>query len=402
MNNFLIFCSGADKNILEQCPTPDIARYEGIGGTVFFTGLFAMLSGGYAFYFVFYSEKYALHSAIVLGIIWGLFIFNLDRYIVSSMNKLSSFWSDLRLAIPRLILAVFLAVVISQPLELKLFETEIDRLLDQIEQRLEEDIFQRYKEKKDEIITRFDLNRVPLRNRIKQIQKVELANAIEQKDDFSQKSIGEKTGTWGSRKPGCGPNSACREWKRLADQKQQTIDRLIEEENELSEKFAKLERQKTSQLARLDKKEQDEVSHLKQAKNRGFAARIQAFRKLISEEKAVYQANLFITLLFILIETAPIFVKLISNKGPYDVLLDKANTKAMNGPLPDKPVRSPTIVAKKKFKEPVNSPERGETQSKQLESNRWKNKYEEIIRANQERKKSPRFDNDEKNVDVET
>ncbi len=389
MNNFLIFCSGADKDILEQCPTPDIARYEGIGGTVFFTSLFAMLSGGYAFYFVFYSEKYALHSAVVLGIIWGLFIFNLDRYIVSSMNKLSSFWSDLRLAIPRLILAFFLAVVISQPLELKLFETEIERMLDKIEQRLEEDIFNRYKEKKDEIVTQFESNLIPLRNRVKQIKDVELINAIKEKDDFNRKSIGEKTGTWGTGKPGCGPNSACMEWKRLAEQKQQTIERLIDEEKELSEKFDKLEHQQNSLLARLDKKEQQEVSHLKQKKNRGFAARIQAFRKLTSEEKAVYQANLFITLLFIIIETAPIFVKLISNKGPYDVLLEKANTKAMNSSLPDKTTRTIT-VPKKKIQEPANSPEIGEINLKKNESNRWKNKYQETIRANQEkRKKTP-------------
>lgn len=33
-------------------------------------------------------------------------------------------------------------------------------------------------------------------------------------------------------------------------------------------------------------------------------------------------ANIFIMLLFIAIETAPIFVKLISNRGPYDELLE--------------------------------------------------------------------------------
>ena len=34
-------------------------------------------------------------------------------------------------------------------------------------------------------------------------------------------------------------------------------------------------------------------------------------------------ANIFIILLFIAIETAPIFVKLISSRGPYDDLLEK-------------------------------------------------------------------------------
>jgi uncharacterized membrane-anchored protein len=153
MRDFL--CSGADKNILELCPTAEMAKYEGIGGTVFFTGLFAMLSGGYAFYLVFHSGEYAFLSASVLGMIWGLFIFNLYRYIVSSMVKQGNFCSDLKLAIPRLLLAILLAFVISTPLELKLFETEIEAELilkgEIVFQSQEEIIRKKYKAQEDAI-----------------------------------------------------------------------------------------------------------------------------------------------------------------------------------------------------------------------------------------------------------
>lgn len=115
---------------MEECSTPEIVKYESIGGTVFFTALFAMFSGGHALYTTFYKDSYiSLFFIIFLGIIWGLFIFNLDRFIVSSMNKQGSFWADFKLAIPRLILAVFISITISFPLVLKIFEDMIDEHL---------------------------------------------------------------------------------------------------------------------------------------------------------------------------------------------------------------------------------------------------------------------------------
>jgi hypothetical protein len=44
---------------------------------------------------------------------------------------------------------------------------------------------------------------------------------------------------------------------------------------------------------------------------------------LTEESQAMAMANIFILLLFIAIETAPIFVKLLADKGPYDEFLEK-------------------------------------------------------------------------------
>ena len=93
----------------------------------FFTGVLAALAAGYALHTVFQS----LWPAILFGMLWGLMIFNLDRFIVSSMRKNGNAWAEWKLAIPRLVLAVLLALVISKPLELKMFEREINRKLDE-------------------------------------------------------------------------------------------------------------------------------------------------------------------------------------------------------------------------------------------------------------------------------
>lgn len=45
---FFLWASGADLDILQQCPT-DQNKYFGIGGTIIFTSLMASFAGGYAF-----------------------------------------------------------------------------------------------------------------------------------------------------------------------------------------------------------------------------------------------------------------------------------------------------------------------------------------------------------------
>jgi uncharacterized membrane-anchored protein len=89
ISRFFWFCSGAHISTLEKHPT-EHNKYIGIGATIFFTGLFAALSGGYAMYFVFKGDTAAVLFAIFFGLIWGLAIFNMDRYIVSIINKSSS------------------------------------------------------------------------------------------------------------------------------------------------------------------------------------------------------------------------------------------------------------------------------------------------------------------------
>jgi len=69
LNRFFWFCSGAHIPTLEKYPSEQ-NKYTGIGATIFFTGLFAALSGGYAMYFVFKGDNLAVIFAIVFGFLW--------------------------------------------------------------------------------------------------------------------------------------------------------------------------------------------------------------------------------------------------------------------------------------------------------------------------------------------
>ena len=125
LQRFFIFCSGADIQILDTCSNGERNKYAGIGATVFFTAVMAFIASGYALYTVFDN----IYTSIFFGLIWGLLIFNLDRYIVSTIKKRDSFKSELLQATPRIILAMIIAVVISKPLEMKIFEKEINQVL---------------------------------------------------------------------------------------------------------------------------------------------------------------------------------------------------------------------------------------------------------------------------------
>jgi hypothetical protein len=82
LQNFFIMCSGADKDLMSQCPS-EFNKYSGIGATIFFDRLAC------SFYrrlrLEFCVENVPL--SILFGILWGIIIFNLDRYIVLSLRK---------------------------------------------------------------------------------------------------------------------------------------------------------------------------------------------------------------------------------------------------------------------------------------------------------------------------
>ncbi|OQY45237.1 MAG: DUF4407 domain-containing protein [Candidatus Parabeggiatoa sp. nov. 2] len=391
MRDFLIFCSGADKNILEQCPTPEMAKYEGIGGTVFFTGLFAMLSGGYALYFVFHSGEYAFLPAILLGMIWGLFIFNLDRYIVSSMVKQGNFWSYFNLAIPRLALAILLAIVISTPLELKLFETEINAELILKGQILiisqEEIIRKKYKAQEDAITRRFQpaINAITVKidNLTKESNELEskLSKEKDRLHKLRQDVTYEMEGKSNTKKKGCG--SVCKYKQSLVEKAEKEVNRLEQKIKALEQAIASLRKNKeeseksfNSKIKKLHSSEENEINDLKQkwknmGKYDGLAARLEALGELTTKNDTLWFAYLFITLLFFTIETAPIFVKLISSKGPYDFILEAKNQRAIDGPGSDPVPDPPFIVHEKQKDNPI-----------------WRQRYEDTIRANRERKQA--------------
>jgi hypothetical protein len=305
LRNFFWFCSGANQNLLKRCPT-ESSKYVGIGATVFFTGVLAAISAGYALYTVFES----FWGSFFFGLVWGGMIFNLDRFIVCSMKKRGNFWQEFKVAVPRLFLAILLALVISKPLELKIFEKEINRKIDS--KKSEETI-----KAKTAInngfpeITELEKKISVLKNEI--ISKETYRNQKQQEYNFER--FGKKTaGTTGI--PGIGTNAQKKEVQlnEAETDLKQTVSRnqpkIDQHEIDIKQLYLSRDNEFSNQKPNIDKYD-------------GLAARIDALGVLSSESNAMNLANIFLILLFIAIETSPIFVKLISAKGPFDDLLEK-------------------------------------------------------------------------------
>jgi len=299
LNSFFWFCSGADTALLEKCPT-ETAKYTGIGATVFFTGVFALMSAAYALYTVFDS----VISSIVFGIIWALMIFNLDRFIVSSMRKEGRRGREFAMAMPRLILAVLISVVIARPLELKIFEKEIQPELVVMEQ-------EKYAAQESQLMSRFVPYQDSLRSQIGNL-KSEIRVQAEKRDALQRIAQEEADGTGGSRRRNPGPIYKLK--KADADRAEQELA-AISTRNQ--DQIQSLESLLASNTATMNK----EFAALERSRLNGPAARMEALDRITQKSEAILWAHWFILLLFIAIETAPVFVKLISPKGPYDNLL---------------------------------------------------------------------------------
>lgn len=293
LQKFFIFCSGADTDILTTCSNGERNKYIGIGATVFFTAVMAFIASAYALYTVFDT----IYTSIFFGFIWGLLIFNLDRYIVSTIKKRDSFKSELLQAAPRIILAVIIAIVISKPLEMKIFEKEINQVL------LEEKNAMTL-ENKEQLALQYTPTIENLNQDIASL-KNEVAEKEAETNALYDTYIAEAEGTAGTKLLGKGP---VYEEKREKHDTYLAELQLLEQSN--AEKITAIE----SQIANLNTNYDKAVSSSQPVIDGfdGLMARINALNKL------PWLPSFFIFLLFLAIETAPIIAKLLAPKGEYD------------------------------------------------------------------------------------
>lgn len=301
LKDFFILCSGADASILKTCSPGEQTKYAGIGATVFFTAVMAFIASGYALFTVFDN----IFAAIFFGLIWGLLIFNLDRFIVSTIKKNNSFKSEFLQATPRIILAIIIAVVISKPLEMKIFEKEINQVL--LEQKNELTLAN-----KQQIAQQYTPAVEKLNGDITAL-KDEIASKEAETNALYDTYITEAEGTAGTMLLGKGP--VYKEKREKHDAYLQELSQLKETNNQ---KIAQIE----GQITQMNADYNVDVVNSQPIIDGfdGLMARINALGEL------PWFPSFFIFLLFLAIETSPIVVKLLAAKGPYDLKLEDEET----------------------------------------------------------------------------
>lgn len=200
-------------------------------------------------------------------------------------------------ATPRIILAVIIAIVISKPLEIKIFQKEIETVL------LKEKNEMAMANKKQ--VTNYFQGDVNKNKAEMDSLKSDISKKEKEVNDLYSVFITEAEGTAGTKKLGKGP--VYKEKRVKHDMALKQLDSMkAANAVKIKEKEAKA---KTLQ-ADLDKKVTETQPIIDGFD--GLMARINALNKL------PWLPSFFIMLLFLAIETSPIIAKLLSPRGEYD------------------------------------------------------------------------------------
>lgn len=342
---FLWWCAGANAEILHDCPS-DKPKYSCIGASVLLTGVLAMMAGGYALYSTFrdYSsgqvDLQALLLAVVFGILWGVIIFNIDRFIVSTFNKSSSpnafkrAGADFLHALPRIAMAIIIAMTISKPIQVKLFE---NRLAQQIEEN-----------KRNKLSgNNSDYQQIYQIEALKQDveQSKSVVSGLQQKRLQEPPEVAGYRRHLGQLQQQASVLACCDDsisLVRLATVKKQirqtnnTINSIIaahrkQVDSEIRDAQSTL--QKSTSVYEQNVSKSDSLiaiadKHTSQAYSNNLITQLEAMSEL-KAQPVFWWASLMISLLFLMIELTPILTKLIISRSSYDDLLDLERTRIL-------------------------------------------------------------------------
>jgi hypothetical protein len=361
-NEFLWWCAGVNRNILKQCPT-EWAKYAGMGGTIFSTACMAALSGGYAISTVFDDTV----VAILFGLFWGfVIIFNLDRLIVNTMysdGEVTISWKEFYSGLPRIIMAIFLGIVISTPMELKIYEKSIESEIENLKEKELKEFVAKDEAKLAEKELKFDeVSNMPLTDAGTMDAEDVFTDAYKERQTLitQRDECVRKIRDYNTRRRNISQVDNSQEYQKLTD----LINSQSRIRNDLNRKIDDLSR--TMNISKGDRRSsidsnrkrrdeqlkviQNEINelnnHIKNAqkvyaptlskKYDGFQGRMDAFHSLkYPAENLKYPwyspkryssptciAALFISLLFIIIECAPTFMRMMVADGSYEKILE--------------------------------------------------------------------------------
>ncbi|MGN9838740.1 DUF4407 domain-containing protein [Nonomuraea sp. H19] len=351
--------SGARSDVLDKCKG-ERARFHGLGGAILTTACIAAISMTFA---LASALKVFPPLAILIGVVWGVAILSLDRWLVTSLPVRGG--RRLWLALPRVLLALLLGAVISTPLVLQIFKPEIDAEIVDIQQE-KADAFTRAQQSggTGQRIADLEKSAAALAaviasrgesaldpaadSRIQELSKSR-DRAVKQRDAFYQEwQCQLYVGPPKCAKKGSGPLAkAAEEAYKSARDRVNDIDRQIEQR-----RASLSDTQEAGKASRLAQAEQDlrgvqtELGKLTEQQARlraGFAAeiegsdglllRLEALSRVSQDNATLTMARILLFLFILLIECLPVLVKLMQRPGSYDTIVAALEKREVNAAI---------------------------------------------------------------------
>jgi hypothetical protein len=368
---FFWWIAGAKVKYLKKYET-EHEKYFHIGMTIFLTWLLATMGGTYAFYIIFGNFGFALMG----GLVWGLIIFNLDRYMMVTIKKngtvlrrltfgekIGNFIQEIIPTIPRIIIALILGILITTPLEVYIFKDQINNHIQSNKQALiDKNINQthsNYLKQKNSMETAkrtFEQNmkksiietKESIKNIDSQIKESDrlLLEYPKKIEEIQEKYFISLKGT-DTIPSGPGPISdahlahskslqlAQTQTRLELEQKKKKREKLSDKLGELEDKLKEKRKNYIDNIAKLSQQQQTNINKYKNdIKFDGLINQIGILHSIIDEQRkekddTLYHIHLVLMTLIMIFETSPILFKILSSKGPYEMEIDSMSNKSL-------------------------------------------------------------------------
>ncbi len=348
MVRLLVALSGAREEVLERCPTERL-KFQSLGWAILITSGIAVMSMWFAL-----TSVLGLNPVLAfpIAVLWGLVIMGIDRWLVTSMQgEGSRKWA---IAAPRLVLALLLGSLISTPLVLRIFQSEINTQVALIKQERASDFLtQQQNSAVHKQVKSWTSQVASLETTINsrgaatvnsstdpQIQALTTQRTtelgLEQK--YYKEWQCQLYGGAGCTVQGNGPlaQATHQNYLQAVSQVNSLSGQIQQRERELAQTSAASDQSRYEQAVSSLPTAQAQLSSARaqenllrntfEAKNNatnGLLIRLEALNQLSGTNVTLNGARLLLFLLFLVIECLPVTVKLLQKPGNYEKILDQ-------------------------------------------------------------------------------
>lgn len=350
----LIKVSGARPEVLARCPTERI-KFQSLGWAILITCGMATVSMWFALTSVMGFNPVL---SFPVAILWGLIIMGIDRWLVTSMPLDGK--RKFLIAAPRLALALLLGSLISTPIVLRIFESEINNQISIIKETNEATFLT--SQQHSSIVARVNEWQAAVDNYERVIDS-KGAQTIDPASDPDVKGLttqlnSERTvattdyhawqcqlyGGCGAPK-GSGPLAHASEDRYNADEAEITslTNQINAREAELTATNAGSQQSRLQQAKSALPAAQAELTAATAEQNtlldnfqatngatNGLLIRLKALDQLSAGDSTLQLARVLLFLLFLVIEVLPVTVKLLQQPGNYEAILRKEVAKELD------------------------------------------------------------------------
>jgi hypothetical protein len=350
---FLVVLSGARPEILARCPTERV-KFQSLGWAILITSGMGTVSMWFAL-----TSAMGINpiAALPIAIMWGLIIMGIDRWLVTSMPIDGK--RKLIVAAPRLVLAVLLGTLISTPIVLRIFESEINNQISIIKETNEATFLNSQQHSSIQARVTEWQNEV---NNLQQVIDSRGAKPLDPADDPIVAGLTTQLGNerkvaasdykaWqcqlygGCGAPqGDGVLAQASEKRYNADERQITslTDQIATREQDLQATGVESQQSRLQQAqgalpnaqAQLKAAQGEESSLLgnfqsTNSSTNGLLIRLKALDQLSAGDSTLQMTRFLLFLLFLVIEILPVTVKLLQQPGNYEEILRTVTTREL-------------------------------------------------------------------------